>query len=64
MLKVTGSMSAKIGVAPTRTIAPTVAKKVNGVVITSSPALIPSTISEMMRASEPLVTPTAPVLRQ
>ena len=57
-------MSAKIGVAPTRTIAPTVAKKVNGVVMTSSPGPIPSTISEMMSASEPLVTPTAKLLRQ
>ena len=57
-------MSAKTGVAPTRTIAPTVAKKVNGVVITSSPALIPSTISAMINASEPLVTPTAWLLRQ
>ena len=59
MLNVAGSMSTKTGVAPTRAIAPTVAKKVNGVVMTSSPALMPETISEMMSASDPLVTPTA-----
>src|SRR5262245_55196873 len=37
MLYVTGSMSTKTGVAPRRVMAPTVAKKVYGVVMTSSP---------------------------
>ena len=60
MLKVTGSISTKTGVAPTRAIAPAVAKKVNGVVMTSSPTPIPSTMREMSRASEPEETPHAP----
>ena len=38
---------------------PAVAKKVKGVVITSSPSLIPAAINEIRRASVPEDTPTA-----
>ena len=38
ILNVTGSISAKTGFAPTRTIAPTVAKTVKGVLLTLSSA--------------------------
>jgi len=64
MLKVTGSMSAKTGFAPARTMAPTVAKKVKGEVMISSPGLTCSAISAMRSASEPLVTPTQAPERQ
>jgi len=40
-LKVLGSISTKTGLAPTAAIASAVAKKVNAVVMTSSPAPIP-----------------------
>ena len=53
MLKVAGSMSTSTGVAPTRTIAPAVAKNENVVVTTSSPALMPSAISASSSASVP-----------
>ena len=58
-LYVTGSISTKIGVAPTRAIAPAVAKKVYGVVMTSSPCPIPSAMRQMSKASVPEETPTA-----
>src|SRR5690606_26957619 len=57
-LKVPGSMSTKTGVAPTREIDSAVAKKVKGVVITSSPGPIPRASSVRTRASVPLATPT------
>lgn len=59
MLYVSGKMSAKTGTAPTRLIAPAVAKNVYGVVTTSSPGPIPSAIKEIIRASLPEETPTA-----
>src|SRR5437016_8697225 len=52
-------MSTKTGVAPTRAIAPAVAKKVYGVVITSSPGPIFSAIRQANKASLPEETPTA-----
>ncbi|MBK8940565.1 MAG: hypothetical protein IPM79_23870 [Polyangiaceae bacterium] len=58
-LYVSGSMSAKTGVAPTRRIAPAVAKKDSGVVMTSSPAPSSSAMSETSSASEPDDTPIA-----
>lgn len=54
-----GSMSAKTGVAPRRVIALTVAKNVNGVVITSSPGPTSSAIRSSSSASEPEAQPTA-----
>ena len=51
-------MSTNTGLAPSRAMAPAVAKKVNGVVITSSPGLIPMAISETSSASVPDETPT------
>ena len=59
MLKVTGSMSTNTGVAPTLWIVPAVAKKVNGVVMTSSPRPMSSARSASSRASVPLAQPTA-----
>ena len=56
MLSVWGSMSTKTGVAPTRAMQPAVAKNENGVVITSSPALMSSAISASTSASVPLET--------
>src|SRR5712671_3044719 len=52
-------MSTKTGVAPTRAIAPTVAKNVYGVVITSSPGPMSSAIRHANKASVPEETPTA-----
>src|SRR5207249_2550359 len=52
-------MSTKIGVAPTRAIAPAVAKNVYGVVMTSSPGPMSSAIRQASRASLPDETPTA-----
>ena len=52
-------LSTNTGVAPTITIAPTVAMKVLGVVITSSPGPIPRAFMETYNASVPLPTPTA-----
>ncbi len=59
MLNVTGSISTNTGMAPTRTMAPTVAKNVYGVVMTSSPGPMPSAIRQTSSASEPDETPTA-----
>src|SRR6266851_8011421 len=52
-------MSTKTGVAPTRAIAPTVAKNVYGVVMTSSPGPMFSAIKQASKASLPDETPTA-----
>src|SRR6266478_749003 len=52
-------MSTNTGVAPKRTIAPTVAKNVYGVVMTSSPVPIFSAIKHANKASVPEETPTA-----
>ena len=59
MLNVRGSISTNTGNAPTRAIHPAVAKKVNGVVMTSSPGPMPSAIRLHNRASVPLETPAA-----
>ena len=58
-LKSRGSMSTNTGRAPSRWITPAVAKKVNGVVITSSPGPTPSAISAASSASVPEETATA-----
>ena len=58
-LNVSGSMSAKTGVAPTRWIELAVAKNVNGLVITSSPGPTSSAISARIRASVPDAQPMA-----
>jgi len=50
---VSGSISTSTGVAPARTIDPAVAKDEYGVVMTSSPAWMPSAISATSRASVP-----------
>ena len=52
-------MSTKTGVAPRRAIAPTVAKNVYGVVITSSPGPMSSAIRQASSASLPEDTPIA-----
>src|SRR5258708_24539155 len=52
-------MSTNTGVAPSRAIAPTVAKNVYGVVITSSPGPMFSAIKQANKASVPDETPTA-----
>jgi hypothetical protein len=57
-LQLSGSMSTNTGRAPSSTITSTVAAKVKGVVITSSPAPTPSAISEISSASVPLATVT------
>ena len=54
-----GSMSQNAGRAPVRAIVPAVAKKVNGDVITSSPAPMPSAMRASSSASVPEDTPTA-----
>ena len=59
MLNVRGSMSTNTGVAPVRAMEPAVAKKVNGVVMASSPGPRPSAIMLHRSASVPLETPTA-----
>jgi hypothetical protein len=59
MLKVTGSMSMNTGRPPALWMAPAVAKKVNGVVITSSPGLSSKALSGSRSASVPLAHPTA-----
>ena len=59
MLNVRGSMSTNTGRAPTLCTAPPVAKKVNGVVITSSPAPTSSARSASRIASVPFAQPTA-----
>lgn len=52
-------MSANIGVAPAMSIASAEAKKLNGVVMTSSPLPTPSARSERNSESVPLATPIA-----
>src|SRR6266566_4872118 len=52
-------MSTNTGVAPTRAIAPTVAKNVYGVVMTSSPGPMFSATKQANKASVPEETPTA-----
>ena len=59
MLNVSGSMSTNTGVAPTLWIVPAVAKKVNGVVMTSSPRPTSSARSASRIASVPFAQPTA-----
>ncbi len=49
-------MSTNTGTAPISAIISPVAMKVNGVVMISSPALIPSAIIEISSASVPLAT--------
>src|SRR5712692_5355282 len=51
-------MSTNTGVAPTRAMAPTVAKNVYGVVMTSSPSPMFSAIKQANKASVPEETPT------
>ncbi len=58
-LSVTGSMSAKTGVAPTRAIASGVAKNVKDGQTTSSPRPIPIASSARTSASVPFATPIA-----
>ncbi len=50
-------MSTNTGAAPSRSMQPAVAKKLYGVVITSSPGLTPIAISATSSASVPDVTP-------
>ena len=52
-------MSANTGRPPRRATAPAVAKKVNGVVTTSSPGRSSSAISSTSRASVPELSPMA-----
>lgn len=52
-------MSTKTGIAPTLQMAPAVAKKVKGDVITSSPGLMSAAIKAAISASDPEETPTA-----
>ncbi len=59
MLYVFGSISTNTGFAQVRAMQPTVAKKVKGVVITSSPTPISKLIKLFKIASVPLETPTA-----
>ena len=56
--KVSGSMSTNTGVSSNCRIAAYVAKKVNGVVMTSSPLLRSSDHKAIINASVPLFTPT------
>src|SRR5260370_23639709 len=60
--KESGSMSIKIGVAPTRAMQPAVEKKVNGVVNTASPGPIPNDIRIMSWASVPDEVPIPQVV--
>ena len=59
ILKVSGSISAKTGVAPTIPIASVVATKVNAVVITSSPFPISKALKAKCSASVPEFKPIA-----
>ena len=59
MLKVSGSMSTKTGTPPSRLMAPAVAKKVKGVVMTSSPGFRSRAQRASMRASDPEAQPIA-----
>jgi len=56
---VRGSISTKTGVALLRQIEEAVAKKLKGVVITSSPFPIPKALTAKTRASVPEAQPTA-----
>ncbi len=56
-LKVFGSMSQKSGRAPVRAMVPAVAKKVKGLVMTASPAPMPSAMIARRSASVPEETP-------
>ena len=56
-LKLAGSMSQNSGRAPARAMVPAVAKNVNGLVITSSPAPMSSAMSASSSASVPEDTP-------
>src|ERR1700735_4225762 len=58
-LKVAGSMSASRGCAPARRMALTLAKKLNGEVMTASPGPILAAASASQMASVPLAQPTA-----
>ena len=64
MVPVSGSISTKTGAAPTRAMAPAVAKKVYGVEITRSPGPIPAAIRDNTKPSVPDETPTAWLVRQ
>jgi hypothetical protein len=57
------STSTNSGRAPTLTMAETVEKKVNGVVMTASPGPTPSAISASKSASLPDATPTAAAVK-
>ena len=59
ILKVLGSISIKTGIAPTYFMASAVAINVNALVMTSSPAPIPSAIKAKCNASVPEATPMA-----
>ena len=59
MLKVSGSISTKTGVAPTSLMASAVAIKVKGDVKTASPGPMPLAIRAMSRASVPEAQATA-----
>jgi hypothetical protein len=59
MLNVAGSMSTKIGVAPSLATTPADAKKEKGDVTTSSPGPTPSAMSATSSASVPEATPSA-----
>jgi len=58
-LKVRGLISTKTGVALLRQIEEAVAKKLKGVVITSSPSPIPKALMAKTRASVPEAQPMA-----
>ena len=59
MFPVTGSISANTGLAPRRTTAPAVAKKLYGVVTTSSPGPTSRAIRARISASVPEAQPIA-----
>src|SRR4029078_6412412 len=59
MLNESDSMSMKTGLAPRREMAQAVAKKVDGTVMTSSPALTPDAINAKSSASLPEAQPIA-----
>ena len=59
ILNVSFSTSTNTGTAPTAEIVSAVAKKVNGVVITSSPAPIPKDFNAITKASVPFPTDIA-----
>jgi len=59
MLNVSGQMSTNTGLAPASAIVSAVAMKVNGDVMTSSPAPMPQARKASRSASVPLAHPTA-----